>query len=435
MGKYKQVIKLFSVLFFCTAFIFSFSHYGAKAFETLTTADGKFSSGTSVGFVDLSGRSNSESITVLEEKYVEWIQNTKIEMQYSEKLFPIDVNLFQFDAIKTLKNIQDGQKNPASITIETQLVEEQIQILFPQIDTKLIDITKLTTDITNAVLHFESGSFVFKLNEDYLLSDAGQQSSVISEVYISLAENPNDLVTVLNSNSEISIAEEATFSLIEYAKQEKIETSSSLNVIATGIYQVILPTNILIMERNISNSLPEYSVLGLEANVNVAKGADLVFKNPNKTVYTLSFSLVNKNLKITLKGNSFLYDYKIIKENEQPLKPKTIVQYSPLILPRQIEVKNEGADGKLVTVYRDIFQGSQLVERQLISEDYYPPVYRVEVHGLTGAQKITTGVSSVSIGSTTDSTNSTGSQSQSTSDNTIQDSDDELWGKPNEQPK
>ena len=75
---------------------------------------------------------------------------------------------------------------------------------------------------------------------------ASKKDNVISEAVVKLTEIPNDLESILETNPEIAIAEGATFSLLEFAKQQKIENSSSLNVIATGIYQAILPTNFTI---------------------------------------------------------------------------------------------------------------------------------------------------------------------------------------------
>ncbi len=430
----KQVIKLFIVLFFSTAFIFSFSHFGAQAFEKISNADGKYSEGTSVGYVDVSGKSDSEAIVLLEEKYIEWVQNVKIELQYSEKMIPLDVNQFHFDAVQSVKSLQDGQKNTASITIEMLQVEEQIQILFPQLNINELELTKLTADLTNTASKFENGSYTFNLNTDYLLAVAGKQDAVISEVIVPLTDIPTDLATVIQNNHAIKIAEEATFSLLEFAKLQKIEASSSLSVIATGIYQAILPTNFTIVERNISSALPNYALLGYEAMVNNEKNADLVIVNPNKSSYTLEFQHENKNLIVTLKGEKFLYDYEVNKKDEQQLKPKTIVQYSPLVLPGKMNVQNNGVEGKIVKVYRDIYQGSQLMESQLISEDYYQPVYRIEIHGLTGTQQLGT-TQITSENNATKAANSNGNQTTLPSESTQKDTNDGLWGKPNEQPK
>jgi hypothetical protein len=430
LGKYQPFIKLFVVLFLSTGVIFSSSHFGAKAFENITnSSDGMYSEGTTVGSIDISGKTESETIALLEEKYVEWVKNTKFELQYSEKIAAFDSNLFSFDATQSVYSIKDGQNNIVSMTIDLMPVEDQIQLQFPQIDLKELELTKLITDLSNTAAKFETGSYKFNLNKDYLIAEASKKDNIISTAIVKLTEVPNDLATLVTANPEIQIAEGANFSLLEFAKLQKIESSSSLSVIATGIYQSILPTNFKIIERNISSALPNYTAVGFEAKVNVPTGADFIIVNPNTTPYTVELKLDNKDLMVTLKGEKFLYDYKISKKEAQQLKPKTIVQYSPLLLPGQSKVQKNGVDGQIVKIIRETYQGEQMITSELLSEDYYPPVYRVEIHGLTGAQQAATDTTS------TTPTNPIGNPSTPFPSIIEKDSDDDLWGKPNEQAK
>lgn len=416
------------MLFFGTVFIFSFSHFGAKAFENLTGADGKYSEGTTAGSVDISGKTESEAIALLEEKYVDWVKNTKFELQYSELIVPFDTNQFHFDSAQTLSSIIDGQQNQAVITIDLLQVGEQIQILFPQVDSNKLELTKLTSDLSNTASHFHNGSFTFNLSKDYLITDPSSKNAVLSEAIVKLTNVSSELQSVIEANSEILIDKKVEFSFLEYAKAQKIENSTVLNVLATGIYQAVLPTNFKITERNIGSALPDYATLGMEAKVNAAKGLDLIIVNPNESLYTITLRLDSNNLIVTLKGEKLLYNYEISKKDEQQLKPKTIKQYSPLVLPGNIKVQTEGADGKIVKVYRDIYQEGQLIKSELISEDYYPPVYRVEIHGLTGSEN--TATPAVTSPAVTPDSNGT-----QTPRLTEEPDSNGLWGKPNEQPK
>jgi hypothetical protein len=416
------------VLFLGTAFIFSFSHFGAKAFENFSGADGKFSEGTTVGSINVSGKSESEAISLLEEKYVDWVKNTKFEMQYSELIVPFDTNLFHFDSAQTLSSLLDGQQNQAVITIDLLQVGEQIQILFPQIDSNKFELTKLTSDLSNTASQFNTGSFIFNISKDYVITDPASKNAVISEAIVKLTDVSSELQSVIEANSEIIIDKKVVFSLLEYAKTQKIENSTVLNVLATGIYSAVLPTNFTITERNISSVLPYYSPLGMEAKVNAADGSDLVIVNPNESLYTIELRLDSNNLIVSIKGEKLLYNYEISKKDEQQLKPKTIKQYSPLVLPGNIKVQKEGTDGKIVKVYREIYKESKLIKSELISEDYYPPVYRVEIHGLTGS--VNTATPAVTNPAATPDPN--GTQTPTIPEDT---DDKGLWGKPNEQPK
>jgi hypothetical protein len=429
LSKNQAFIKLFVVLFLSTAVIFSSSHFGVKAFESFgNSSDGKYAEGTTIGSIDISGKTDSEVISLLEEKYVEWVKNTKFELQYSEKIVPFDVNLFSFDATQSVYSIKDGQSNTVTMNIDIMPVQDQVQLQFPQADSNQLELTKLKADLVNTAAKFEQGSYLFNLNKDYLIADASNIDNVISKAIIKLTDVPIDLGAIISANPEIQIAEGATFSLVDFAKQLKIENSSALSMIATGMYQSILPTNFKITERNISSALPNYTGVGFEAKVNVTNSTDLMIVNPNTTPYKLQLQLVNNELIVTLKGEKLLYNYIISKKEEQLLKPKTIVQYSPLLLPGQIKVQTNGNDGQIVKILRETYQGEQMITSEVLSEDYYPPVYRVEVHGLTGSQQASTATTG------TATTNPTGNPTTS-SEIIEQDPNDDLWGKPNEQPK
>jgi hypothetical protein len=279
--KNKQIIKLFFVLLFCTAFIFSSSHFGAQAYENIKK----------------------------------------------------DVNKKSPETSNSL-NTEKPQSNPS-----------------------------VTKNIG---------------------SETVKKEMILNQSIVKMDDIPDDLQAFLEHGSKIEIPEKSTFSLLEFVQKNKLEKldSDTLSLIASGIYQSILPTNFSIEERNIGNSLPKNVSPGFEAKFNFDQNDDLAFSNPNKSKYFIVLAIVNRNLKVTLRGEEFPYHYKIT-ENEQSFKPKTIIQYSPLLPPGKVKVTTSGKVGNLVKVYKDVYQGDLPLKRELISSDYYPPVPRVEIHSLT----------------------------------------------------
>ncbi|MEH7417114.1 VanW family protein [Neobacillus drentensis] len=455
MKKNTQFIKLFIVLVFSTAFIFSSSHFGAKAYEKLANLDGKYSDGTQIGTIDISGKTAAEAVSLLENQYVDWMKKTKFTLQYSEKSVAFDLNGFYLDKQTTIESIKDGQSNPVFISLDLTQLEDQVSILFPEINSKEVDFTKLKTNLESSASKLQNGEQIFNLTNDFMLANAADKNFVINEAMLTLKEIPYGLPAFIKKNPEIKIDQGATFSVVDFAKIQKITDSSLLSVLGTGIYQAVLPSNFTIVDRNISNTLPDYAGLGFEARVNADKNIDLIITNPNKTSYTIELALKDNRLTVKLKGEKLLYSYKIIKKDEQKIKPKTIVQYSPLITAGKTIVKTAGADGQFVKVNREVYQADQLLKTEAISEDYYSPSYRIEIHALTGTAQgttaaesqtttnttTTTGSQTITNATTTTATPSTvtnpdGSQTTSTSGTTQQDSNvDDLWGKPNEQPK
>jgi hypothetical protein len=439
LGNNQQIIKLFVVLLFGTAFIFSFSHYGAKAFEKITNADGKFSTGTTIGALDVSDKTETEAKSLLEEKYIAWIKDTSFELQYGEKTASFDLNQFHLDSQQTIDSLKDGQKNAAYITVDKLQVEEQLEILFSQIDIRNIDVDKLTTSLNSTASLFEFGSQSFDLYNDFLLANQIKKDAVINAAVITMNHVPFALHTIIDKNPKIEISESASFSLLDFAKKQKITDVDSINIIATGIYQAVLPSNFSIVERNISSSLPSYSSLGFEAKVNSTKMNDLVITNPNKTKYILKLSIENKKLKVDLTGEKLVYNYRISRKDVQKLAYKTIIQYSPLLHSGKSKIQTKGKEGQIVKVYREVYQDNQFLKSELISEDYYPPSYQIEVHGLAGSvsgNTSTTDTNGIQDSSSNETSDPANPDRTANTDTTQQDPNaNDLWGKPNEQPK
>lgn len=224
----------------------------------------------------------------------------------------------------------------------------------------------------------------------------------IDQVSLQLNTIPEGLKTVLLSNKNIEIPAQSTFSLMELLKKQKLEkvSSETLSILATAIYQSILPTNFTIAERNISRKLPVYADLGLEAKLNPSENMDLAFVNPNKTKYQLKLQLKNNHLKVSLLGGKLTYQYKITTADAQQFLPKTVVQYSPLLSSGQIKLASAGISGQDIKVYRTSYRDHLLVTRELISDDYYAPECRVEIHPVAPASTQQTTVSIVNTAQT-----------------------------------
>ncbi|WP_042459218.1 G5 domain-containing protein [Neobacillus dielmonensis] len=435
MGKNQQLIKLFVVIFLSTAFIFSSSHFGAKAFEKLSAADGRFSEGTTIGSLDVSGKLKEEAVSLLEEKYVDWVKGTSVQLQYGEKTAAFDMNAFDLDANQTVASAIDGQNNPATITVDQSQIKDQLGILFPEFNVSEIDIKKLAQALTTAASSFQPGSHSFDLFNDYLLANAVQKDAIIAESVVSANDVTVALQSIIDQSPKIDLPAGTKFSLLDFAEKNKVTDSNALNLLATGIYQAVLSSNFTIDERNIGTSLPAYTSVGFEARVDQTAKQDLAFTNPNKGAYYLELQIDNNQLKVTLKGQQLLYTYKVTKKDEQTLKPKTIVQYSPLVAPGKTQIQTKGTDGQVAKVYRDEYQGEKLLKSELVSEDYYAPVHQVEVHGFASSTDTATAylnslINKINeaIQSNTQTTGSTSTQQQETTES-------DIWGKPNEQPK
>lgn len=427
----QQGVKLFSILFICTVFIYSFSHYGALAYNAISTDSELFADHTMIGSLDISGKSKQEALTSLTEELQKWRTATAIQLQYKEKSASVDLGMFHFELENTIENVQNGQKNTVIATVQQQ----DMQALLKQVSTELSlsddDMTKLTNEMLSFALQLTSGQLFIDLEKLLAKSNI---PVVISQSELKLDDVSVEIIDWIAALSPIKVEPKQSISLVKLLEERKLTTmpDSVKSMIAAGLYETVLPTNFSIIERHISQSLPSYVKLGYEANVNVKNNRDFVFANPSHSSYEIELQWKDSTLIVKLKGSKFLYEYKVTQSEVENFKPKTIIQYHPL-LKSSVKVDQEGADGLLVMVYREVYgEAGEFLRKELISEDYYPPVHRIEIHKLQSKSSEETAESTDA-----DEEQAEGTTNDGLEENSITPSEDdgELWGKPNETTK
>lgn len=434
-------LKLLLVLLICTTYIFSFSHFGALAYSSIMDKNETFSEHTKVGPLLVAGKTANEASHLLAEEVTKWQSETTVEIQYREKNVPLDISSIEFDIIQTVTQIRQGEQNNLIVNIFS--LEELIHSISPSINMSDLDVESLTEELLISAQVLQSGSYRIRL-ENFLSSDLIEEVQVISDVVIELEDSPKDIHLI--ENVIIEVGPTSQFSLLKYFKDNQSNniSTNSLSMIGTAIYQLVLPTNFSIIERHTSTELPNYSKLGYEAMVSFEKNKDLLFSNPNEFRYYIDFSLTDSKLVATLKGPKFLNGYSIITEDEESFKPKTIKQFTPQLTGKEFEIANEGKDGLIIKVYREYYdEKGELLQKKLISEDFYPPVHRVEYHPLSGGTVKEPDGDSVDLNTEdNDSGQDTDEESddedfydrlKDLKDKEIEDND--LWGKPDEQAK
>jgi hypothetical protein len=449
----KPEIKLFVILLVCTAFVFSFSHFGSSAYQAMTSDSGGFDEGTMIGPVDVTGKSKEETLTLLSETLQKWRSETSINLQYKEKKVPVDVAQFQFDLENTVEMAQDGQQNEVIVTFKSGDLYQYLQNLSGELDSSSIKLDPMLAELISYGANFQSGQHVLKVDK-YLVAGLNDHE-VISEASITPEFVPIELGLLVEELSPIKIEPQAQVSLLKLLEERQFTTfpSEAASMIASVIYQTILASNFNVVEKHTSQVLPEYLELGLEAKVDYDNHLDFIFANPNETSYEIALELDNNTLSAYLKGSSFLNSYKVKLSDKEEFEPKTIVQFSPLLNPNAVKVQEKGSNGLLIKVYRQVYgESDEWLRNDFISEDFYPPIHTVEIHGLkstqgTGTTDGTGGTTGTTPGTTTGTGNTQGGNTDGTNgitptvpnpsdtDDGYYDDDDDLFGKPNETTK
>lgn len=377
--------KLFVLIISCTAFILGFSQLSSFGYNSLFKQVNKtYSNGTAIGSVSLAGMTHEQAEQALLNKIKEWNENSSYILQYENKTTQLSVTIFQIDYQTSLEQTVDGQQAELIVSIDEPLLEEAIRVLVSEEIYKNINIEKLSTDLSNSVKTLQSNAMNFQLIEYFKTEGTGANKELTSTTISGVKNQTTNLKNLMTKlNNQIVVEPYQTFSLLNAINQKAINqvNSDAVNILATAVYRAILPTNFLIVERNISNKLPSYSEIGFEAKVN--NKMDLIFNNPNPFPYKMSFVLKDDQLQVKLIGVPLPYKYEIRTEVEK-FAPKTILQFSALLRPNESKTMEQGDYGYLAKVFRDTKnKNNQVVETVSISEDFYPPVHRVEVTGLT----------------------------------------------------
>ncbi|EIJ79050.1 hypothetical protein PB1_15869 [Bacillus methanolicus PB1] len=370
-----QAAKLFLVLIFCTAFLFSFSHFGAAAFDKFVSNKDVYEKNTRISEIDISGLSKAEALNLVMEKQKEWSENTTVTFHYKETATKMDLDYFLFDLKKSIDTVENGKANQLVVKVdEERLLAFIEEFTLQEIHTDTFDFDRFIQDLVIFASMLEAGEHSINIDE-YLL--AGEEKEVISETTIKADGNLEYLQKWTEQFPSIEIVPQSQFSILKTIKESNAESfpSEALSMIATAIYKTVLPTNFAITERHIGRELPSYIDAGYEAKINRNKNMDLVFTNPNSEKYLLEFKMINDLFYVSLKGTTFAYQYKVKTEDKQTFKPKTIIQYSAQLPFGKIITIDKRKEGILVKVFRETAdKNGNRLKKELLSEDFYPPV-------------------------------------------------------------
>ncbi|MGD6899088.1 G5 domain-containing protein [Bacillus infantis] len=461
-----QFLKLFLVLGISTAFILSFSKIGASAYVNVFSSDEIFGSGTRIGNVDVSGLTHDEALLKISSGQEVWRENTQLTFRYKEKEKSIPLEIFTFDLDESVKAAVNKNDNQLITTVDDNLLTELLQGISAELAEGKLDSSRLISDLRMYVAVLEDGSHMIKL-DTYL--PVSESEVVISEASITYHEASKDLADWAERFPSIEIDPQSRISILGILKENNIVYNErSLSIISSLIYRTVLSSNFTIAERHISRALPSFTEAGFEARADKNKNMDLIFLNPNDQSYKLKFSYSDDLFYVALTGQEYMYSYDVKLKDKETFKPKTVVQFDAKLKFGEKKTVVEGEEGLLVKVYRDsIDENGALLKSELISEDYYPPVHKVEVHSLTIKESLISPETSApqvdavpgDIGTSpvqeenTDSTDESGSleddkqegaagameKGTQTADGSSisdkEDNDGSLWGKPNEEPK
>ncbi|MBB5354700.1 hypothetical protein HNR43_000656 [Anoxybacillus mongoliensis] len=363
--------KLFFTLLITVSYLLASTKLATWAYESFASGD-KFAEGTMIGPIDVSNRSYEEAHEQMSQKVNEWKQSAKMALVLEGKEVTVQTNHFTFHIEESMKQAVSGKHAPLLVSVDAEALQDAISSIGASKD--WIDVEKVKTHLEQAAASLTSTqlSLVQYVREDM------QQQTILSQAVIPLHEELRIIPT-----STIVIEPKQVFSVLDFFKKQGISLSKeAMTLFASVLYEVIVPTNFEIVERHTSTVLPNGVKAGFEAAVEQDK-KDFIFFNPNDRAYTFEWGIEGNDMRASLIGAPFIYQYVLKTDPIEYYDPKTIVQYSALLKPNEKRIKEEGKKGMLIRLYKEVYDRNRtLVETVLVSEDFYPPVHRVEVRGL-----------------------------------------------------
>ncbi|MBU8879570.1 G5 domain-containing protein [Bacillus sp. FJAT-29790] len=379
-------LKLCMILTICTAYIFCFSYFGSSVYGKVFSTNDSYSMNTHIGSVDVSNKSPEEAKTLMAEEQGKWLENTKFFLQYKEEEQELDLGIYKFQFDRTIEHAQSGQENQLFVELDNKALSNLLTEMSPELTSFDFNIDQLRNDLLIYASRLKQGSHSIKL-QDYFPQSS--EDELIAESTTSLVGENKLIQKWAAEIPTIEILPQSQLSILKMLDEKGITSydQKTLSIISAAIYKTVLSSNFAITERHISRTLPEYAEAGFEAKIDQKNNMDFILTNPNDQGYILHFKSIDNLLYVSLRGSRFIYQYNVSVEDKETFKPKKIIQFDAKLNFGEERNSEEGKEGILLKVYREIVdETGKLLRTELVSEDFYPPVHKVIVQSLTVKQ-------------------------------------------------
>ncbi|CAN7302090.1 VanW family protein [Rossellomorea sp. LjRoot5] len=374
-------VKLMTVLFLSTFFLYGFSHLGVYAYESFFVQSLSLSKHATVASVNLGGANKEEAVKILEGKIVKWKGNQNIILEFNGESARVDSALFQFHSKESIEKLDENENTSLMVTLDKQALDSFLLDHFPDYSSDDINLSSLKEYVLSLAGNLNKGETIDVY--DYVDSNASTQ--ILFEAVSNELKVTPTIKSFIENFPSILIAPNSQFSFSDFLETEGfvVESQADLSPVASLLYQITLHSNFSIIERNISKELPDYVTLGFEAKFNPMNNQDFVITNPNSTEYEIKLAIQNNRIKAKLQGIPFPNSYNVRLSEKETFSPRVIKQFSPFVEKGSVDVQQQGKDGVLIRVYKQKLSTSgEILSEELINEDFYAPQNKVAIYPL-----------------------------------------------------
>ncbi|WP_252502822.1 VanW family protein [Sporosarcina sp. Marseille-Q4943] len=341
-----------------------------------------FDNHTFVGPFNISNNKTKQAKLKLASDLTQLQSKAEVNLIYQDIKFFLRPETITFDIDMTLANANSGEDNPIIANVSREGLATVLGQELPR-----IHFTEDAIDLIAAGIEKELQTGIMPRNvhiTDYLGVIEIPNEVVASSEYSIDAILPSSSKAIHALDSMVILPFES-FSMMELLTSPEVGPLSDeeMTLLSSILYSAILQTNFHIDERNISSVISPNIQPGFEAAMNQTLGLDFKFTNPNKTEFNIRASWSAGVIHLSIEGQPFYYTYEPSISNIESYKPRTVRQYSAFVNDGQVVVSQEGNEGVEAVVTRTLSVDGQVVDTENISEDFYAPVHRIEIHPLS----------------------------------------------------
>lgn len=372
----RHIKSKYFLIFICISFILLIQWPVIQAATTKTTE-------STIGNVNIEDYSREEIQQLLESKVSTWLDGEPLLIKGEYEQLEIPRDAFVFDIIGTLG---EWERETNQKWYSFLFKEKQVQLplnvtLHKKEAAKLperIDKKRVVKKLEDCASLLDEQTIVI----DYLPDEKPELEQVASveldfpgEVDINTTKLANELdKTIIEPKQEFALLNYAE--KIDYTKQTLESLAyldSNLDFYATALYELVLQTDLNIVEHHSQGKIPSYGKEGIEARVNMRSNKDLKVFNASDRVYELRANIDYETLKLSLHSMPRAESYEYILANTIEIPPRTVYRYSKALAPGEETIVQTGEPGIRVQVFRNRLNAQgELIDEELIEQVSYP---------------------------------------------------------------
>ncbi|WP_394119732.1 VanW family protein [Planococcus donghaensis] len=369
----------FAAVFGLALFVFGATNAGAYAVDNWLFPTEEFGDNTYIGTTDVSNMEVASAKMLFAGQSETWRADAELHVTYQDATEQYPLENAQILLDETVGSAETGSQNGFVFQLSPDTTGAFLAEHFPVAAFSGADVEAINEKLETALQVGQTKTNV-AISDDSLSLSREKVSDVVFPASFSSLNSS----TVIDALDGIQLAPGTQFSFLEFIAELPLTDISDgeLTQIASAIYGALLQTNFQIDERSIGSQVPASIPLGQEAAINRQLAIDFVFTNPNDSSFTLNLSKSSDSVNASISGYPFVYSYAIGITEETDIQPRLIKQYSAFVTSGN-KVEETGLSGKRLNVIRTILEDDEPLEVETVSNDFYPPVHRVEVYPLT----------------------------------------------------